>query len=87
MIGVEIPSGIVEDALYWDTADPYHYVRLEQSRKGGNDILLVGGEDHKTGQFPERGCAISQARRMGSQAFSQGWASAISLVGSGAGTG
>ena len=34
----------VPAALYWDTSDPYHYVR----RYG--EILVVGGEDHKTGQ-------------------------------------
>jgi Rieske Fe-S protein len=34
----------VPAALYWDTADPYHYVRLQR------DVLIVGGEDHKTGQ-------------------------------------
>ncbi len=31
-------------ALYWDTADPYHYVRFS-----GN-TLLVGGADHRVGQ-------------------------------------
>jgi glycine/D-amino acid oxidase-like deaminating enzyme/nitrite reductase/ring-hydroxylating ferredoxin subunit len=34
----------VAPALYWDTLDPYHYVR----RYG--DSVIVGGEDHKTGQ-------------------------------------
>lgn len=34
-------------ALIWDTADPYHYIRTV------GDMLLVGGEDHKTGQNPE----------------------------------
>jgi glycine/D-amino acid oxidase-like deaminating enzyme/nitrite reductase/ring-hydroxylating ferredoxin subunit len=37
-------SGEVTSALYWDTADPYHYVRLSA------DVLISGGEDHKTGQ-------------------------------------
>ena len=32
-------------ALYWDTCDPYHYIRFV-----GDDLLIVGGEDHKTGQ-------------------------------------
>jgi hypothetical protein len=36
-------------ALYWDTLDPYRYVRLQPSREGGDDWLIVGGEDHKTG--------------------------------------
>ena len=34
--------------LYWDTLDPYHYIRVEES--DGYDLLIVGGEDHKTGQ-------------------------------------
>jgi glycine/D-amino acid oxidase-like deaminating enzyme/nitrite reductase/ring-hydroxylating ferredoxin subunit len=37
-------DGNVPPALYWDTADPYHYVRQS------NGVLIVGGEDHKTGQ-------------------------------------
>jgi Rieske Fe-S protein len=41
--------------LYWDTLDPYHYIRLQQAEdSSGNEldyeILIVGGEDHKTGQ-------------------------------------
>src|SRR5205085_1421055 len=44
-----IPSGSVPTALYWDTADPYHYVRL-QPLNDREDVLIVGGEDHKTGQ-------------------------------------
>ncbi len=43
-IGARVPPGAVPPALYWDTADPYHYVRLQ------GDLLIVGGEDHKTGQ-------------------------------------
>jgi nitrite reductase/ring-hydroxylating ferredoxin subunit len=38
----------VTRGLYWDTGDPYHYVRLQ--RENGYDVLIVGGEDHKTGQ-------------------------------------
>lgn len=32
------------DGLFWDDADPYHYLRLAYGR------LLAGGADHKTGQ-------------------------------------
>jgi len=39
----------IEDALYWDTLDPYHYVRLENGR-GKTQYLIVGGGDHKTGE-------------------------------------
>ena len=37
------------DALYWDTLDPYHYVRL-QPGEGRTDYLIVGGADHKSGE-------------------------------------
>ena len=48
VIAARIPPGSVERALFWDTPDPYHYVRLHSWR--GSDWLIVGGEDHKTGQ-------------------------------------
>lgn len=48
VIGVGVPIGSVTKALYWDTPDPYHYVRLQDA--GDHEILIVGGEDHKTGQ-------------------------------------
>lgn len=46
-----IPKGVVPPGLYWDTEDPYHYVRTT-SAEGSTDheTLIVGGEDHKTGQ-------------------------------------
>ncbi|MFO0808531.1 MAG: FAD-dependent oxidoreductase [Gemmataceae bacterium] len=48
-IGAGIPAGVVEPALYWDTLDPYHYLRLHR-RNDGTDLLILGGEDYKTGQ-------------------------------------
>lgn len=48
-MGFEIGAGTLDDALYWDTEEPYHYVRLT-SGDDGKDILIVGGEDHKTGE-------------------------------------
>ena len=52
VIGARIPKGSVTRALYWDTPDPYHYIRIETVGKGAkaHDVLIVGGEDHKTGQ-------------------------------------
>ena len=41
--GEEAPLG-----LFWDTEDPYHYIRGQTT--DGGPLLLVGGEDHKTGQ-------------------------------------
>ncbi|HEX7176361.1 MAG TPA: FAD-dependent oxidoreductase [Pyrinomonadaceae bacterium] len=48
VIGARVPSGSVPALLYWDTPDPYHYVRTQRGE--GFDYLIVGGEDHKTGQ-------------------------------------
>jgi glycine/D-amino acid oxidase-like deaminating enzyme/nitrite reductase/ring-hydroxylating ferredoxin subunit len=53
VIGAAMPPGSIEPALFWDTLDPYHYVRIQRqsSPQGGEeDILIVGGEDHKAGQ-------------------------------------
>lgn len=44
VVGGTIPRGSIPAASFWDTADPYLYLRVER----GNAIL--GGEDHKTGQ-------------------------------------
>jgi glycine/D-amino acid oxidase-like deaminating enzyme/nitrite reductase/ring-hydroxylating ferredoxin subunit len=49
VITARVPHGAVPDALYWDTLDPYHYVRIQPSGEG-HDWLIVGGEDHKTGE-------------------------------------
>jgi len=49
-----IPKGAIPDALYWDTLDPYHYVRL-QPGDGRTDILIVGGGDHKSGEAADAG--------------------------------
>jgi glycine/D-amino acid oxidase-like deaminating enzyme/nitrite reductase/ring-hydroxylating ferredoxin subunit len=46
-IGVELKDPI-EPVLLWDTGDPYHYVRTQN--ENGGQILIVGGEDHRTGQ-------------------------------------
>jgi glycine/D-amino acid oxidase-like deaminating enzyme/nitrite reductase/ring-hydroxylating ferredoxin subunit len=52
VIGARVPLGSVTRGLFWDTPDPYHYVRIETVGTGAAayDVLIVGGEDHKTGQ-------------------------------------
>jgi glycine/D-amino acid oxidase-like deaminating enzyme/nitrite reductase/ring-hydroxylating ferredoxin subunit len=61
-IGALVPRGWVTKGLYWDTLDPYHYVRLQKLEPptdgadgpsydvDNEELLIVGGEDHKTGQ-------------------------------------
>jgi glycine/D-amino acid oxidase-like deaminating enzyme/nitrite reductase/ring-hydroxylating ferredoxin subunit len=52
VVGLRVPRFSVSRGLYWDTEDPYHYVRTQPiSDAGGDyDVLIVGGEDHKTAQ-------------------------------------
>jgi glycine/D-amino acid oxidase-like deaminating enzyme/nitrite reductase/ring-hydroxylating ferredoxin subunit len=44
--GSRFPEG-----LYWDTEEPYHYIRLVRDKD--RQLLLIGGEDHRTGQEPD----------------------------------
>jgi nitrite reductase/ring-hydroxylating ferredoxin subunit len=54
VVAAAIPKGAAAAALYWDTLDPYHYVRI-QSLDNTSDALLVGGEDHKTAHEDDAG--------------------------------
>lgn len=47
MIGVRLKNDSYPEGLFWDMQEPYHYLRTYEDEKG--KILLVGGEDHKTG--------------------------------------
>jgi len=47
-VGVRLDQTFPEPFLLWDTADPYIYVRTQQVN--GRQILIVGGQDHRTGQ-------------------------------------
>jgi glycine/D-amino acid oxidase-like deaminating enzyme/nitrite reductase/ring-hydroxylating ferredoxin subunit len=52
VVGLRIPLESVPHMLLWDTGDPYHYVRIHRADEtdADHEILIVGGEDHKTGQ-------------------------------------
>jgi len=41
VLGGRVPAGTITDALYWDTADPYHYLRLDRHRD--YDYVIFGG--------------------------------------------
>jgi glycine/D-amino acid oxidase-like deaminating enzyme len=47
-LGGQVASGTIPEALFWDTREPYDYLRID--RYPGFDYLVYGGEDHKTGQ-------------------------------------
>lgn len=42
----------VPDVLFWNTNEPYEYIRKQATPRG--DVLIVGGADHKTGQGDPR---------------------------------
>ena len=46
-IAAEVEHGYLR-GLFWDTDDPYHYTRPQESE--GKTFLIVGGEDHRTGE-------------------------------------
>jgi glycine/D-amino acid oxidase-like deaminating enzyme/nitrite reductase/ring-hydroxylating ferredoxin subunit len=48
VIGGKVPRGTLPDLLFWDTADPYHYLRIDAHPD--HDFAIFGGNDHKTGQ-------------------------------------
>ena len=48
VIGAKIPRGSIPIASFWDTNDPYQYLRVDRHRD--YDYAIFGGEDHKTGQ-------------------------------------
>ena len=63
----------IEHAHYWDTAltaedekqiigpVPYHYVRFATDEQG--DVLMVGGEDHKSGQASDYQARLNKIER------------------------
>jgi len=54
-IAAEIPKRSFTLGLCWDTEDPYHYIRGQDGPETANyDYLIVGGEDHKTGQAADQ---------------------------------
>ena len=51
VIGIPIPTGSIPKALYLDTENPFHFVRVVRMKDGRaeRDVLIVGGEAHKMG--------------------------------------
>ena len=62
VIAAKIQKNTIPLALYWDTGNqrskdhvkPYHYVRIQRTEDEHSDLLIVGGEDHKTGIANEK---------------------------------
>ncbi|GFE90715.1 FAD-dependent oxidoreductase [Steroidobacter agaridevorans] len=54
VLGARLPDNAVPEGVYWDTGDPYEYLRIEQ--RDDHQYAIFGGQDVKTGQEddPER---------------------------------
>ena len=51
VVGGWVPRGTIHEALFWDTGDPYDYMRVD--RRHDHDFVIYGGDDHKTGQVED----------------------------------
>lgn len=60
-VGGKIPLDDAEEASFWDTGDPYNYLRVDRYRNFAYAIL--GGEDHKTGQVAKPGLAYERLEK------------------------
>lgn len=49
-VAIAAPAGAIPRALYWDLDEPYHHVRVAPGGAPGRELVIVGGEDHRTGQ-------------------------------------
>jgi glycine/D-amino acid oxidase-like deaminating enzyme/nitrite reductase/ring-hydroxylating ferredoxin subunit len=45
------------EGLFWDDADPYHYLRMHEG------VLIAGGEDHKVGQKGDTNLPYARLRQ------------------------
>jgi glycine/D-amino acid oxidase-like deaminating enzyme/nitrite reductase/ring-hydroxylating ferredoxin subunit len=69
VVAGRVPVGSVPSGLYWDTEDPYHYIRCQKiDGDDQNDLLIIGGEDHRTGEESDPASCFDElekwARRM-----------------------
>jgi glycine/D-amino acid oxidase-like deaminating enzyme/nitrite reductase/ring-hydroxylating ferredoxin subunit len=69
VVGFAVTPGTFEPMLLWDLEDPYHYVRLVRNVDGG-EVLIVGGEDHKTGQTEDAGFGFAKLVEWAREHFS-----------------
>jgi glycine/D-amino acid oxidase-like deaminating enzyme/nitrite reductase/ring-hydroxylating ferredoxin subunit len=58
VLGARLPRGSLPEALFWDTTDPYYYLRVDRHAK--EDYAIFGGADCKTGQEDEPQLAFTR---------------------------
>lgn len=69
VIAGPVPKGSVPDALVWDTLQAYHYVRIQPQEQ--SDLLIVGGEDHRTGEATDMDQRLERLERWTRERFPQ----------------
>jgi glycine/D-amino acid oxidase-like deaminating enzyme/nitrite reductase/ring-hydroxylating ferredoxin subunit len=50
-VGAQLPKGRAPQASFWDTSDPYYFLRI--AHYPSHDYAIFGGLDHKTGQVDQ----------------------------------
>lgn len=78
VVGLKVEKGALPYAIWWDTLEPYHYVRLVEFPE--YDVLIAGGEDHHTGRDEQGGPdAMSQDKGESDSRFDalEAWARSI----------
>ncbi len=61
VLGARLPTGSAPAALFWDTADPYNYMRIASADQ--SDYVIFGGADHKTGQNDDTSAPFRQLEK------------------------
>lgn len=66
-IGYSNNGGSTHEGLFWDTADPYHYTRWQETDAG--TFLIVGGEDHRVGEEEDTEGSFARLREYTRESF------------------
>lgn len=61
VLGARLPLNSVPEALFWDTSDPYNYLRVDTH--ADHQYVIFGGEDVKTGQEDKVAVAFDNLRQ------------------------
>ncbi|MBF5043855.1 FAD-dependent oxidoreductase [Aggregicoccus sp. 17bor-14] len=65
-------EGELAPGLYYDLADPYHYLRTHPLPDGGGTVVIVGGEDHKVGEVSDTDACFTRLDAWARSRFSLG---------------
>jgi len=69
-VAAKIPATSMPPILFWDTLDPYHYIRTQPVDGDAEHLwLIVGGEDHKTGHKDDAGERYASLERWTRERF------------------